>query len=94
MAVRVTEKKMLAVQGPSEEFVVIVTPEPTVTVKLRVLAEPTESVAVALNVNGVGTGTVGDCPLRVAPFGVSQDGRPANVQAIVPVPPAAMKVCW
>jgi hypothetical protein len=94
LAASVTVNGRLAVHGPSDAPVVMITPELTVTLKDWEPEEaPSESVAVAVKLYVVGCVTVGAVPLRVAPFWVSQDGRLPNVQVIAPVPPVAVNVC-
>jgi hypothetical protein len=94
LAASVTVNGRVAVHGPSDAPVVMITPELTVTLKDWEPEEaPSESVAVAVKLYVVGCVTVGAVPLRVAPFWVSQDGRAPNVQVIAPVPPVAVNVC-
>jgi hypothetical protein len=91
-ALRVTEKNRVAVQGPSDGLLVMVTPGFTVSENVRALEEPRESVAVAVKENDVGSATVVAVPLIAGPVSKSHDGRLVKVQVMVPVPPVAANV--
>ena len=82
------------VHDGSGEAVLMVSAGFTVTVKLFVAGAPTVSVAVMLNMYGVGATTVGVVPVSPpAAESESHPGRFELVNPIAPVPPLAASCC-